>query len=184
MSITNTKKMLAKAYENNYAILHINVINYDMARVSMLAAQEKNSPIIIAVSEKALKNFAGPKDFVEMVTNIDDHFKIKVPVAIHLDHGAYETAIECINAGFTSVMFDGSKSPLDQNIKHTKEIIRLAKLHSVTVEAEVGAVTGKIEDKGEKGELASVEECKKMADLGIDCLAAGIGNIHGEYPAG
>jgi fructose-bisphosphate aldolase class II len=176
------KDMLQKARNGKYAVLHANVINYDMAKAVILAAEETNSPIIVAVSEKALHGFSGAADFANMVRVIVEHDKIKVPVAIHLDHGEYKTVLSAINGGFSSVMYDGSKLSIKENLKNTKTIVTLAKKHNITVECEVGTVPGKVEDKGAHGQLASVDECKALVATGIDALAAGIGNLHGNYP--
>jgi fructose-bisphosphate aldolase class II len=182
MVIVNIKQMLQQALKKHYAILHANVVNYDMIKTVILAAQEARSPIIVAVSEKALKGFAGTKDFVQLVHYVVSGYKITVPVAIHLDHGEYDTVISAIKAGFTSVMYDGSKLPLETNLRNTKKIVKLAHAKNISVECEVGTVPGKVEDHGAKGQLASVEECQLIAKTGIDALAAGIGNLHGHYP--
>jgi fructose-bisphosphate aldolase class II len=182
MPIVNINQMLKKACHNHYAILHANVVNYEMTRSIIEKCNETNSPIIIAISEKALKEFTSAKQFADMVKSIVNDLHIKVPVAIHLDHGEYETCLKAIKAGFSSIMFDGSKLPLNENLKKTRTIVQLAKKHHMSVEAEVGTVLGKLEDKGEAGQLATVEECLLLAKTGIDCLAAGIGNLHGIYP--
>jgi fructose-bisphosphate aldolase class II len=176
------KNMLRKARDGGYAILHANVINYDMAKAVILVAEETHSPIIVAVSEKALQGFSGTNDFANMVRAIVTESKIKVPVAIHLDHGEYKTVLSAINSGFSSVMYDGSKLSLRENLNKTKTIVALAKKHNITVECEVGTIPGKTEDKGKHGQLATIEECKALASTGIDALAAGIGNLHGNYP--
>lgn len=183
MSIVNPQAMLKKAYQNKYAILHANVVNPQMTRTIIETCQKTNSPIIIAVSQKALKQYTSPKDFATSVRMIVQDLKITVPVAIHLDHGEYETVLEAIKSGFTSVMFDGSKLPLKENLQKTKNIVKLAKRYKVAVEAEVGTVTGKDEDNGASGQLATVEECLRLAKTGINFLAAGIGNLHGNYPS-
>jgi fructose-bisphosphate aldolase class II len=183
MAIVNIKQMLNNAMEKHYAVLHANVVNYDMIKTVILAAQEVYAPIIMAVSEKALnKGFAGTRDFAQLVNCVVKEYKITIPVAIHLDHGEYKTVISAIKNGFTSVMYDGSKLPLKTNLKNTHAIVKLAHAKKITVECEVGTVPGKMEDCGAKGQLASVEECKQMANTGIDALAAGIGNLHGHYP--
>ncbi|GHU47214.1 hypothetical protein FACS1894218_1170 [Bacilli bacterium] len=183
MPIVNLNSMLAKAIKGKYAILHVNVINYDMAKTAILAANETNSPLIVAVSQKALDHcFEGVADFARMVKAIVNHQKVKVPIAIILDHGKYESVLDAIRAGFTAVMYDGSKLPLAENLKNTKLIVKKAKAKNISVECEVGAITGKVEDQGAPVQLASIEECKSMAATGIDCLAAGIGNLHGNYP--
>jgi fructose-bisphosphate aldolase class II len=176
------KQMLNDALKKHYAILHANVVNYDMIKTVILGAQEVNSPVIVAVSEKALKGFGSPKDFTQLVRYVVSGYKINIPVVIHLDHGEYQTVLNAIKSGFTSVMYDGSKLPLQTNLKNTIRIVKLAHAKNITVECEVGTVPGKIEDHNAKGQLASVEECKKIAATGIDALAAGIGNLHGHYP--
>jgi fructose-bisphosphate aldolase class II len=182
MAIVNIKQMLQKALKGHYALLHVNVVNYDMVKAVVLAAQKTHSPIIVAVSEKALHGFANPQDFVQLVHHVVNCYKITVPVAIHLDHGTYATAMLAIKVGFTSVMYDGSKLPLANNLRNTKKIVTAAHAKNISVECEVGTVPGKIEDHGAKGQLANIEECKLMALTGIDALAAGIGNLHGQYP--
>ena len=183
MGIVNPKQMLKQAYAKQYAVLHANVVNQPMTRVIIETCERVRSPIIIAVSEKALKTqFTSPLDFVTMVKNIVHDLNIQIPVAIHLDHGEYNTALKAIKAGFTSVMFDGSKLSLNENLKKTRQIVALAKKHHVAVEAEVGTVLGKLEDKGKHGQLATIQECVLIAKTGIDFLAAGIGNLHGNYP--
>lgn len=175
--------MLDKALKNGYAVLHINALTYDWARTTIITANETNSPIIVAVTKTTWKNFGGPKGFANMVFGIMDYYSITVPVAIHLDHGGYEDAIEALEAGFSSVMFDGSHFPFEENLTKTAEIVRLAALTGASVECEVGPIGG-VEDGAEgKGEQADPEQCKKISDQGIDALAAGIGNIHGLYPA-
>lgn len=182
MSLVNIKSMLQKALRDCYAILHVNVVNYDMIKIAALTAQETKSPIIIAISEKALKGFNGPKDFADLVRHVVKQYKITIPLAIHLDHGEYKTVISAIKAGFTSVMYDGSKLPLTTNLKNTRRIVTLAHAKNISVECEVGTVPGKSKDHGAKGQLATVQECKLMVQTGIDALAAGIGNLHGNYP--
>ncbi|MDR0674841.1 MAG: class II fructose-bisphosphate aldolase [Mycoplasmataceae bacterium] len=182
MAIVNITQMLNRALKNHYAILHANVINYDMAKTVMLTAQENKSPIIVAISEKALKGFANAHDFVQLIHHIVKQYRITVPIAIHLDHGEYKTVLAAIEAGFTSVMYDGSKLPLQINLRNTRKIVTLAHAKKISVECEVGTVPGKLEDNGVQGQLASLEECKLMAETGIDALAAGIGNLHGNYP--
>jgi fructose-bisphosphate aldolase class II len=183
MALVNLKQMLNKAYKGKYAVLHVNVINYDMALTAIKAANETNSPIIIAVSQKALKGFAGTKDFSQMIEQIVKFENIKTSVAIHLDHGEYQTVMEAMKNGFTSVMYDGSKLPLQQNLKNIKIIVAYARKHNISVEGEVGTVPGKVEDRGASGQLANVLECQRLAATGIDALAAGIGNLHGNYPS-
>jgi fructose-bisphosphate aldolase class II len=182
MSLVNINQILTQALKKHYAILHANVISYDMTKAVILAANQACAPIIVAVSEKALQGFADPKDFVLLVKNILNHYKIKIPVAIHLDHGSYNVVLQAIQSGFTSVMYDGSKLALQENLKCTKKIVALAHKKNISVECEVGTVLGKLEDVNIQGQLATVEECKLMAQTGINALAAGIGNLHGKYP--
>ena len=176
------KEMLDKAKAGKYAIGHININNLEWAKAVLLTAQECNSPVILGVSEGAGKYMGGYKTVVGMVNGLLDELKITVPVALHLDHGSYEGAIECLEKGFSSVMFDGSKYPIEENIEKTKDIIRRAKELGCSVEAEVGAIGGEEDGVTGNGEVADPQECKMIADLGVDMLAAGIGNIHGVYP--
>lgn len=182
-NLVNMDKMLHDAKEGHYAILHINAVNYDWMKVTILTAQETNSPIIVALTEKSMKCIISPTGIAHMVYDIMDTYKINVPVALHLDHGSYDAAVECIKAGFSSVMYDGSKEPIDINIKKTNEILALAKQYDVSVEGEVGAIGGKEDGVTGNGEQANPEECSRLAATGISCLAAGIGNVHGIYPA-
>ena len=180
--LVNAKEMLDKAYENGYAIGHFNTNNLEWTKAILEAAQEKQTAVIIAASEGANKYMGGYKVVADLVRNLHDSLDITVPVAIHLDHGTYEGAKACIEAGYTSVMFDGSSLPLEENLEKTKEIVELAHAKGISVEAEVGGIGGSEDGVTSAGELADVEECKKIAGLGIDFLAAGIGNIHGVYP--
>lgn len=181
--LVNAKEFLDKAYENGYAIAHFNTNNLEWTRAILEAAEEKKTAVIIASSEGAAKYMGGFKVVADLVRAMHDSLNITVPVAIHLDHGSYEGAKACIEAGFTSVMFDGSSLPLEENIEKTKEIVALAHSKNISVEAEVGGIGGEEDGVASEGELADVEECKKIAACGIDFLAAGIGNIHGVYPA-
>ena len=180
--LVSAKEMLDKAKAGKYAIGHININNLEWAKAVLLTAQECNSPVILGVSEGAGKYMGGYKTVVGMVNGLLDELKITVPVALHLDHGSYEAAIECLEKGFSSVMFDGSKYPIEENIEKTKDIIRRAKELGCSVEAEVGAIGGEEDGVSGNGEVADPQECKMIADLGVDMLAAGIGNIHGVYP--
>ena len=180
--LVSAKEMLDKAKAGKYAIGHININNLEWAKAVLLTAQECNSPVILGVSEGAGKYMGGYKTVVGMVNGLLDELKITVPVALHLDHGSYEGAIECLEKGFSSVMFDGSKYPIEENIEKTKDIIRRAKELGCSVEAEVGASGGEEDGVTGNGEVADPQECKMIADLGVDMLAAGIGNIHGVYP--
>ncbi|WP_412032310.1 class II fructose-1,6-bisphosphate aldolase [Malacoplasma muris] len=180
--LVNVKQMVDKARMGKYAIAHINTNNLEWVKSILDAAQSTNSPIIIGVSEGAVKYQCGFKNVVDMVNNVMEFMNITVPVALHLDHGSYDGAIKALEAGFSSVMFDGSHYPFDENVKKTKEIIELAKKYNASVEAEVGSIGGEEDGVIGEGELANVEECKVMSTLGIEMLAAGIGNIHGIYP--
>ena len=181
--IVNAKEMLDLAYKNGYAIGHFNTNNLEWTRAILESAQEKNTVVIIATSEGAAKYMGGYKLVAELIRNLHDKLEITVPVAIHLDHGTYEGAKACIEAGYTSVMFDGSHFPIEENIEKTTEIVKLAHAKGISVEAEVGGIGGEEDGVTSAGELADVNECKQIASLGIDFLAAGIGNIHGVYPA-
>ena len=181
--LVNAKEMLDKAYENGYAIGHFNTNNLEWTKAILKASEEKQTAVIVAASEGAIKYMGGFRVVADLVKAMHDEMGITVPVAIHLDHGSYEGAKKAIEAGFTSVMFDGSHFPLDENLEKTKEIVELAHSKGISVEAEVGGIGGEEDGVTSAGELADVEECKKIAGLGIDFLAAGIGNIHGVYPA-
>ncbi len=180
--LVSAKEMLIKAKAGKYAIGHININNLEWAKATLLTAQENNSPVILGVSEGAGKYMGGYKTVVGMVNGLMDELNITVPVALHLDHGTYEGAIECLEKGFSSVMFDGSHYPIEENIEKTKDIIRRAKALGASVEAEVGAIGGEEDGVIGGGEVADPEECQRIAELGVDMLAAGIGNIHGVYP--
>lgn len=182
-NLVNMNEMLRKAQQGHYAVLHINAINFDWMKTTILAAQETNSPIIIALTGKSMAGMCNPETVAHMVYDLMDHYKVTVPVALHLDHGSYEDALACIKAGFSSVMYDGSHVPFEENIKKTNEVLALAKQYDVSVEGEVGAIGGKEDGVTGNGEQANPEECSKLAATGISCLAAGIGNIHGLYPA-
>lgn len=180
--LVNLKEMVDKAKANKYAIAHINTNNLEWTKAILDAAQSTNSPVIIGVSEGAAKYQCGFKNVVDMVNNTMEAMNITVPVALHLDHGSYEGAIKALEAGFSSVMFDGSHFSFEKNIKKTQEIVDLAKKYNASVEAEVGSIGGEEDGVVGEGELANVDECSKMATLDIQILAAGIGNIHGLYP--
>lgn len=180
--LVSVKEMLKKAKEGKYAVGQFNINNLEWTKSILLTAQELNSPVILGVSEGAGKYMCGCKTVVGMVNGMLEELGITVPVALHLDHGSYEHALKCIEAGFSSVMFDGSKYPIDENIEKTKELVRIAGEKGISVEAEVGAIGGEEDGVVGNGEVADVEECKMIAGLGIDILAAGIGNIHGKYP--
>ena len=181
--LVSAAKMLKDAKAGKYAVGHFNINNLEWTKAILLTAQELNSPVILGVSEGAGKYMCGFKTVTAMVDAMVDELGITVPVALHLDHGTYEGAFKCIEAGFSSVMFDGSHYDIEENIAKTKEIIALAHSKGISVEAEVGAIGGEEDGVIGGGEVADPEECKMIADLGVDMLAAGIGNIHGKYPA-
>ena len=181
--LVSAAKMLKDAKAGKYAVGHFNINNLEWTKAILLTAQELNSPVILGVSEGAGKYMCGFKTVTAMVDAMVDELGITVPVALHLDHGSYEGALKCIEAGFSSVMFDGSHYGIEENIEKTKEIIALAHSKGISVEAEVGAIGGEEDGVIGGGEVADPNECKMIADLGIDFLAAGIGNIHGKYPA-
>ena len=181
--LVSAAKMLKDAKAGKYAVGHFNINNLEWTKAILLTAQELNSPVILGVSEGAGKYMCGFKTVTAMVDAMVDELGITVPVALHLDHGPYEGALKCIEAGFSSVMFDGSHYGIEENIEKTKEIIALAHSKGISVEAEVGAIGGEEDGVIGGGEVADPNECKMIADLGVDMLAAGIGNIHGKYPA-
>jgi len=180
--IVNAKEMLNKAAIGKYAIAQINVNNLEWVRSVLTTAQEQNSPVIIGVTGGAAKWMVSFSTAAAMIKAMDDALGVTVPVAIHLDHGNYEQCLECIEAGFTSIMFDGSHYPFNENVAKTKEMIALAHKNGMTIEAEVGSIGGEEDGVIGAGEIADPEECRIIADLGVDFLAAGIGNIHGQYP--
>ena len=181
--LVSAAQMLKDAKAGKYAVGHFNINNLEWTKAILLTAQELNSPVILGVSEGAGKYMCGFKTVAAMVDAMVNELGITVPVALHLDHGSYEGAIKCIEAGFSSVMFDGSHYGIEENIEKTKEIIALAHSKGISVEAEVGAIGGEEDGVIGGGEVADPKECKMIADLGVDMLAAGIGNIHGKYPA-
>jgi len=181
--LVSAKEMLKKAKAGKYAVGQFNINNLEWTKAILQTAQELNSPVILGVSEGAGKYMCGYTTIVGMVNGMIKELNITVPVALHLDHGSYEHALKCIDAGFSSVMFDGSKYSIDENIEKTKEIVKIAAEKGISVEAEVGAIGGEEDGVLGGGEVADVEECKMIAGLGVDILAAGIGNIHGKYPA-
>ena len=181
--LVSAAKMLKDAKAGKYAVGHFNINNLEWTKAILLTAQELNSPVILGVSEGAGKYMCGFKTVTAMVDAMVNELGITVPVALHLDHGSYEGALKCIEAGFSSVMFDGSHYGIEENIEKTKEIIALAHSKGISVEAEVGAIGGEEDGVIGGGEVADPDECKMIADLGVDMLAAGIGNIHGKYPA-
>lgn len=177
-------EMLQKAKEGRYAVAQININNLEWAKSVLQVVQELQSPIILGVSEGAGKYMAGYKTVVGMVNGMLEELKITVPVALHLDHGSYEHCYKCIEAGFKSVMFDGSHYSIEENIAKTKELVEVCHSQGISLEAEVGSIGGEEDGVVGMGECADPKECKMIADLGIDFLAAGIGNIHGKYPEG
>ena len=181
--LVSAKDMLQKAKAGKYAVGQFNINNLEWTKSILLTAQELKSPVILGVSEGAGKYMCGYKTVVGMVKGMIEELGITVPVALHLDHGSYEHALKTIEAGFSSVMFDGSHYSIEENIEKTKEIIRIAHEKGISVEAEVGSIGGEEDGVIGGGEVADVNECKMIADLGVDMLAAGIGNIHGKYPA-
>jgi len=180
--LVNTKQMLLKAKEEGYAVGQFNINNLEWTKAVLETAQENNSPVILGVSAGAGKYMGGFGTVVGMVNGMLEGLNITVPVALHLDHGKYDQAIECMEAGFSSVMFDGSHYEIDENVKKTTEIVRFASLQDISVEAEVGSIGGDEDGIVGSGEVADPEECGLIASLGVDILAAGIGNIHGQYP--
>lgn len=174
--------MLTKAKAGHYGVAQININNLEWTKAALTAAQEMNSPIILGVSEGAGKYMCGFKTVADMTKAMIDGLNITVPVALHLDHGSYEAAKACIEAGFSSVMFDGSSLPIEENIEKTKELIALCAEKGISLEAEVGSIGGEEDGVIGAGEFADPMECKEIADLGVTMLAAGIGNIHGKYP--
>ena len=183
MALVSATEMLNKAHEGHYAVGAFNINNLEWTKMILLAAEEAKSPVMLGVSEGAAKYMCGFKTVVAMVKEVHDSLGITVPVALHLDHGSYEGAKACIEAGFTSVMFDGSHYAFEENLAKSKEMIELAHSKGLSIECEVGGIGGEEEGVASMGELADPQECKTIAELGVDFLAAGIGNIHGKYPA-
>ncbi len=181
--LVNARDMLVKAKKEGYAVGQFNINNLEWTKAVLLTAQECNSPVILGVSEGAGKYMTGFKTVAAMVKAMVEELNITVPVALHLDHGSYEGAQKCIEAGFTSVMFDGSHYGIEENVEKTKEIVAMAHAKGISVEAEVGSIGGEEDGVTGKGEVADAQECAMISSLGIDFLAAGIGNIHGKYPA-
>lgn len=181
--LVNAKEMLTKAKEGHYAVGQFNINNLEWTKAILLTAQELNSPVILGVSEGAGKYMTGFDTVAAMVRAMDKSLDITVPVALHLDHGTYEGCYKCVKAGFTSIMFDGSHYPIDENIQKTTELVHVADALGLSIEAEVGSIGGEEDGVIGMGECADPNECKMIADLGVTMLAAGIGNIHGKYPA-
>ena len=180
--LVSAQEMLTKAVEGKYAVGQFNINNLEWTKAILLTAQELNSPVILGVSEGAGKYMCGYKTVVGMVNGMLEELKITVPVALHLDHGSYEGAKACIEAGFSSIMFDGSHYPIDENVAKTTELVEICKNKGLSLEAEVGSIGGEEDGVIGAGECADPNECKMIADLGVTMLAAGIGNIHGKYP--
>ena len=174
--------MLEKARAGKYAVGHFNINNLEWAKAVLLTAEELQSPVILGVSEGAGKYMTGFKTVAAMVSAMLEELNITVPVALHLDHGSYEGCYKCIKAGFSSIMFDGSHYPIEENVEKTKELVKIAHTMGLSLEAEVGSIGGEEDGVVGAGECADPAECKAIADLGVDFLAAGIGNIHGKYP--
>ena len=180
--LVSATEMLKKAVEGKYAVGQFNINNLEWTKAILQTAQENNSPVILGVSEGAGKYMTGMKTVSAMVKAMVEEMGITVPVALHLDHGSYDGAYKCIEAGFSSIMFDGSHYPIEENIEKTKEIVAVCHEKGISVEAEVGSIGGEEDGVVGAGEVADPAECKMIADLGVDFLAAGIGNIHGKYP--
>ena len=180
--LVSAKEMLEKAKAGHYAVGQFNINNLEWTKAILLTAQENNSPVILGVSEGAGKYMTGYKTVVGMVNGMLEELNITVPVALHLDHGSYDACYKCIEAGFSSVMFDGSHYPIEENVAKTKELVAVCKEKGLSLEAEVGSIGGEEDGVVGMGECADPDECKSIADLGVTMLAAGIGNIHGKYP--
>ncbi len=180
--LVSAKEMLDKARAGKYAVGQFNINNLEWTKAILLTAQECNSPVILGVSEGAGKYMTGMETVAAMVKAMDESLGITVPVALHLDHGSYAGCYKCIKAGFTSIMFDGSHFPIVENIEKTKELVNASHALGLSIEAEVGSIGGEEDGVVGAGECADPNECKMIADLGVDFLAAGIGNIHGKYP--
>ncbi|MCQ2979108.1 MAG: class II fructose-1,6-bisphosphate aldolase [Clostridia bacterium] len=180
--LVSAKEMMQKARDGHYAVGQFNINNLEWTKAILLTAEEMKSPVILGVSEGAGKYMCGFKTVAAMVKAMDESLGITVPVALHLDHGTYDGAKACIEAGFTSIMFDGSSLPIDENVAKTTELVHTCNELGISLEAEVGAIGGEEDGVVGMGECADPDECKRVADLGVDMLAAGIGNIHGVYP--
>ncbi len=178
--LVSAKEMLTKAKAGHYAVGQFNINNLEWTKAILQTAQELNAPVILGVSEGAGKYMCGYKTIVGMVEGMLENLNITVPVALHLDHGSYEGALACVEAGFSSIMFDGSHYPIDENIAKTKELVKLAEEKGLSLEAEVGSIGGEEDGVVGMGECADPDECKAIADLGVTMLAAGIGTIHGK----
>ncbi len=181
--LVSARDMLIKAHKEGYGVAQININNLEWIKAVLTTVQELQSPVILGVSEGAAKYMGGYKTVVAMVKALDEHFGVTVPVAIHLDHGTYDGAFKALDAGFTSIMFDGSHYPFEENLAKTIEVVAACHAKGVSVEAEVGSIGGEEDGVIGMGEIADPVECKKIAETGVDMFAAGIGNIHGKYPA-
>ena len=180
--LVSAKDMLTKAKAGHYAVGQFNINNLEWTKAILLTAQELNSPVILGVSEGAGKYMTGYKTVVGMVNGMLEELNITVPVALHLDHGSYEGCLKCVEAGFSSIMFDGSHYPIEENVAKTTELVKICAEKGMSLEAEVGSIGGEEDGVVGMGECADPQECKAIADLGVTMLAAGIGNIHGKYP--
>jgi len=180
--LVSAKDMLDKAKAGHYAVGQFNINNLEWTKAILMTAQELNSPVILGVSEGAGKYMTGYKTVVGMVNGMMEELNMTVPVALHLDHGSFDGCLKCIEAGFSSIMFDGSHYPIEENIDKTKKLVEICKTKGMSLEAEVGSIGGEEDGVVGTGECADPDECKMIADLGITMLAAGIGNIHGKYP--
>ena len=180
--LVSATEMLKKAKAGHYAVGQFNINNLEWTKAILSTAEELKSPVILGVSEGAGKYMTGYKTVSAMVKAMIEELNITVPVALHLDHGSYEGCYKCIKAGFSSIMFDGSHYPIEENVEKTKELVKVAHAMGLSIEAEVGSIGGEEDGVVGMGECADPNECKAIADLGIDFLAAGIGNIHGKYP--
>ena len=183
MALVSAREMLLKARKEGYAVAQININNLEWTKAVLETVQELNSPVILGVSEGAAKYMGGYRTVMGIVSNLIDDLGITVPVAVHLDHGTYEGAFKALEAGFTSIMFDGSHFPFEENLEKTKEVVAACHAKGVSVEAEVGSIGGEEDGVIGTGEIADIEESRAIAATGVDMFAAGIGNIHGKYPA-
>lgn len=181
--LVSAREMLLKARREGYAVAQININNLEWTKTVLQTVNELNSPVILGVSEGAAKYMGGFRTVMAMVRELDAFYNIKVPVAVHLDHGTYDGAFQALEAGFTSIMFDGSHYPFAENLAKTKEVVETCHAKGVSVEAEVGSIGGEEDGVIGGGEIADPEECRQIAATGVDMFAAGIGNIHGQYPA-
>jgi fructose-bisphosphate aldolase class II len=181
--LVSAREMLIKAHKEGYGVAQININNLEWTKTVLQTVNELKSPVILGVSEGAAKYMGGFKTVMAMVKALDEFYNVEVPVAVHLDHGTYEGAFKALEAGFTSIMFDGSHYDFEENLAKTKEVVAACHAKGVSVEAEVGSIGGEEDGVIGEGEIADPEECRKIAETGVDMFAAGIGNIHGKYPA-